>query len=99
MRFYKITAPTADYSGQVGGVGFHKGVARATEDEIGTALDYFARKGYDIEVVEETPAKAEVTEQEPKDPDEGPKDEQPPVEEPKPAEPKAPAKPAAKTGR
>ncbi|MFF4989632.1 hypothetical protein ACFY19_20735 [Streptosporangium saharense] len=56
MRFYKITAPDKGYNGSVGGVGFHKGVARVAEDEAGSTLAYFARKGYTVEVVEETPA-------------------------------------------
>ncbi|MEV0619594.1 hypothetical protein AB0I81_40190 [Nonomuraea sp. NPDC050404] len=101
MRFYKITAPSADYSGTVGGVGFHKGVARVAEDEAGTALDYFRRKGYSVEVVEETPAKAEAkaggegSEQTPEIEGQGEGNDP----KPKPEEPKAPAKPAAKAAR
>jgi hypothetical protein len=51
MATYKVTAPRADFTGEIGGVGFYKGEANfaAAEGEFHGALSYFARKGYQIE--------------------------------------------------
>ena len=58
-KHYKITAPDANYTGQVGRVVFHRGTARVPASESITAeLAYFNRRGYRVEVVEETPAAA-----------------------------------------
>ncbi|NRQ35988.1 hypothetical protein HII36_29765 [Nonomuraea sp. NN258] len=90
MRYYKITAPSQDYHGSVGGVGFHKGVARVAEDEAGTALDYFRRKGYDIEVIEETAVEEpEKPAEKPADGDGGGDEGDGGGEETKPAQPAA----------
>lgn len=56
-KHYKITAPDRAYSGSVGGVGFHRGVARVEADGLAAELAYFARKGYVVELVEEAPVK------------------------------------------
>ena len=60
MRHYKIYAPDPAYSGTVGRATFHDGVARITADGMDPELRYFARRGYRVELVEETKVPAEA---------------------------------------
>lgn len=56
MGSFKITAPAADFSGEVVGVHFVRGVGTATDDTDGAALAYFRRRGYVVERADEPAA-------------------------------------------
>lgn len=59
--YFKIHAPDKAYNGTVGDIAFNRGVARVGEDEISPReRAYLVRRGYTIEAVEETPAKAKA---------------------------------------
>jgi len=57
---YKITAPDPTYSGLVGRAAFHQGVARIDAEGMDAELRYFTRRGYTVELVEETPIKEQT---------------------------------------
>lgn len=53
MALYKITAPDPKFVGEVGGVGFYKGVAnRVDGDTHSAALSYCVRRGYTVEALD-----------------------------------------------
>lgn len=63
MTEYRVTAPVKGFKGEIGGVGFHKGVA-TVEGEQKAELAYFRRKGFLVEeikpVVEAPPEATKV---------------------------------------
>ncbi|MEO3860879.1 hypothetical protein [Acrocarpospora sp. B8E8] len=67
MAFYKITAPDRKYTGEVGGIGFYKGVAECVDGGTHSAgLNYCRRKGYTVEALD-----GPAADQEPQDSGDG----------------------------
>ncbi|QVJ03057.1 hypothetical protein KGD82_13565 [Nocardiopsis eucommiae] len=63
MTRYDVTAPVADYNGEVGGVRFYKGRAHVDASTNGAAVAYMRRRGYTLtEVREAEPEKTEASE-------------------------------------
>ncbi|MEV4053033.1 hypothetical protein AB0J55_17760 [Amycolatopsis sp. NPDC049688] len=60
MTKFRISTPVAEFTGEVGGCAFAKGVY---EGEVGDGpLAYFRSQGYTVEELDETPAEPEATE-------------------------------------
>ena len=94
MAIHRVTAPNAGWSGELGGVQFHNGVALVDDERDPNVLSYCRGAGYDISDAEDTgtPASgAQSTETEGAGP--GPDGDAPPAE--KPAPPKAAAQKTA----
>lgn len=62
MTNYRITTPVKDFTGEVAGVAFARGVGHTSNP---AALNYFRSAGYGVEPVDEQKVEPEVVEQEP----------------------------------
>lgn len=56
MTTFRVTAPVAGYTGDVGTITFAKGRAFVTDDDNAGALTYFRNQGYLVEDVADLPA-------------------------------------------
>ena len=56
MTTYRVTAPVASYTGDVGSISFAKGRALVNDTDNAGALEYFRAQGYLVEDVADLPA-------------------------------------------